>query len=378
MNHQTSTQQSRNRQTLKQSIASCIRILSVLIPTALILTSCSNSDLRAAQKFSELSAELEKLNSEVAQDIYDSCARSATWLAQGSAAGTRQNLRDGLKDCDTLFRPNAVRLEMAGQLLVGYVGAVGQLATEDREAVRTAFSEIGDALKELNVPAATSSFRLNGSDQSFQFNQRTIETGVEIATFITNLLQNDFRRRNLRAAIVCTDQDIQSYATDLSRFIDELYVQALLDDEIDSVTRYFGSYRSPLTDTTNRLLDSGFPEVFTTLQETQRRRDRELREEVSKVVDRKRAASNYVMLIRETATAHADLKRIFNNGKDEVSPEMTAKCNKYFGKASEGKADMKELEREFPNRELSPSELAQVKQVGVTYIEKVSSLLGVR
>jgi len=366
MSYQPSTKQNAKRQKLLEKIVgSSIKIILALIPAPLALSGCTSRDIKTAQAFSEISETLKESNTTVAQDIYDSCSRSSTWLARGTA-DTRQNMRDALKVCDTIFRPNSVRTEIAGQLLAEYVGAIGDLATEDRQAVRTRFEEVGTALQGLTVQTG---------DSTFQLKQNTIDTGVEIAAFLTNLIQNDFRRRNLKAAIVCTDQDIQSYSADLASFINELYVQALLDDEIDSITRYFGGYRSPLTDATNLLLDSGSPEVFTSLQETQINRDQELRTEISKVIERKNTASAYVTLIQETATAHADLKHIFNNGKDELSPELTTKCNQYFAKDSGSKVSMKTLETDFLNQEISQSELEQVRKVAIAYTNKVIPLL---
>jgi hypothetical protein len=366
LSYQRSTNQSAGKKILVKKIAfSSLKILLTLIPASLALSSCTSSDIKTAQAFSEASDGLQQLNTEVANDIYNSCARSSTWLARGTV-GTQQNMRDALEMCDTDFRSNSVRTEIAGKLLVEYVGAIGSLATEDRETVRTRFEEIGIALQGLKIQSG---------DSTFQLQQNTIDTGVNIATFLTNLIQSDFRRRNLKTAIVCTDQSIQPYSADLSSFIDELYVKALLDDEIDSITRYFGGYRSPLTDTTNLLLDSGSPNSFTSLQETQIKRDNDLRDEIAKVIDRKNTAEAYVTLIRETATAHADLKHIFNDGKDELSPELAAKCNKYFAKDNSSKTSMKPLEADFPKQEITQSELERVREVAKAYTDKVTPLL---
>lgn len=334
---------------LKKVTSSKIKVYLALIPASLVLVSCTNSDINTAQEFSAASNALQQLNTDVAKDIYNSCIRSNTWLAKGTS-GSRQNMRDALKICDKEFRPNSVRTEQAGRILVEYFKAIGALATEDRNAVKTRFEGIGTELQALKG-----------------LKPDTIKTGLNITTFLSNLILSDFRRENLKTAVVCTDNDIQIYSTGLSNFIDELYVKELLDEEIDSVMRYSGGYRSPLTNKTNLLLEAGSPEVFTSLQEIQLKRDQTLRTEISKVIDKKNTGSAYVTLIQATATAHADLKRIFNNGKNNLSPELTAKCKEYTNR--------KINDVTFLKQEISQSELVQVKEVAKAYAKKITPIL---
>ncbi|MBN3879182.1 MULTISPECIES: hypothetical protein [unclassified Nostoc] len=367
MNHQfLAKDKIEKKKTLEKTTFLKIKIFLTLIPASLVLSSCTSSDIKTAKGFGDASNALEQLNTAVADDIYNSCTRSSTWLALGTSE-TRQNMRDAIKDCDTMFRPNSVRTKIAGEVIVEYVGAIGSLATEDRNTVKTEFEEIGTALQGLKVKTKNS--------PPFQFKQNTIDTGVNIATFLTNLFLGNFRRKNLKAAIVCTDKDIQTYSAGLASFIDELYVKALLDDEIDSITRYFGAYRSPLTDKTNLLLNSDSPEVFTSLQDTQLKRDRDMQDEISKVISKKNTGAAYVTLIQTTAAAHADLKRIFNDGKDNLSPELTAKCNKYFARNSSNIITMKTPGTDSLNQEISQSELEQIRKVAKAYNSKVMPLL---
>ena len=355
---------------MKNTVLARMKVLIALIPISLVVNSCANSDIKTAQKFGEVSDQLGQLNAEVAKDIYESCARSSVWLARGTS-GTRQNMRSALQNCDEIFRPNSVNTEIAGNLLIEYVRAIGTLATEDRETVGTRFEDIGKALKEIKIETGGS----EAEPSVFQLQPDTVETGVRIATFITNFILSDFRRRNLKTAIVCTDPAIQSYSSDLAHFINEFYIKNLLDDEINSVTRYFAGYRSPLTDTTNLLLDSGSPEVFTSLQDTQLNRDQALRAEISKIIDKKNIGATYVTLVQTTAAAHADLKRIFNDGEDEISPELSTRCNEYFNEEASNAETSRTLERDFMNQQISQSELKQVREVAEAYIEQVKLLI---
>ncbi len=82
----------------------------------------------------------------------------------------------------------------------------------------------------------------------------------------------------------------------------------------------------------------------------------------------------YVTFIRETALAHSSLKRIFNDGKDELSPEFTKRCNEYFAK-NDSKLSPKTSRTDFINQEISQSELKQAEIVAKTYMVKVAFLL---
>jgi hypothetical protein len=341
------------------------KAMLAIIPVSLLISSCTSSDIKTAKEFGAILNKMRLLNTSVANDIYDSCTRSSAWIARGTP-GTRNNMRDALKVCDTEFRPNSVRTEIAGNVLTEYIGAIDALATEDRSTVKTRFEEIGSALGGLKVQSG---------DSTLQLKQNTIDTGVRIATFLTNLILNDVRRKNLKAAIVCTDADIQAYSIDLAIFINELYIKALLDDEIDSVTRYFGGYRSPLTNKTNLLLDTEFPETFTSLQNTQLKRDQDLRSEISKIVEKKNMGGSYVTLIQATATAHSDLKNIFNKGSNELSPKLQVQCKEYFNKKQNRVAVNNPMENNFLNQEISKSELEKIRKISREYTIKVKPIL---
>jgi hypothetical protein len=347
---------------LRKALSSSIKLLLILIPASLALHGCTNRDLKAARSLGEVAENLELLNDSVALDIYDSCVRSATWLNRDTSV-TGQNIREGLRNCDTLYRPSADRTRIAGDLLVEYVTAIGQLAEDSgqKESVRTQFEAIGESLSSLQVPT--------GEDLTVQFFPvNTIDTGVNIATFLTNLLLSDFRRSRIKLAVVCTDEDIQSYSADFISFIDELYSQEQLNDEIDSITRFY-LQTNLLSDVVTQPLPA---DHVAGIQDTQDRRNAELRAELLKVTERKNTASAYVNAIRETATTHAKLKRIFNDGKDELSIEQTAKCNRYFAADT---VSLKTSGDEAIESEFSPAQLIQIRAVVDEYITRIQPLL---
>lgn len=344
-----------------------IKIALALVPISMMLGSCRNDDLKTAEQFGLLSAGLEAANTKVSADIYNSCVRTASWFSQGTFK-SRERMQEQLKVCDELYRPNAGRANIAGGVLVNYVKSVGELATEDTAGFNQQFTKIGEALAKLEFSTSTGTAKLE---------QNTINTGVKIATFLTNLILGDFQRRNLKAAIVCTDADIQTYADGLADFFDKYYVNDLLDEEIDKISEHYGFYGTRLNNIVNALFDnSGDPQIFASLQEKQMKLEQDERAEIDKVVIKKNEGAAYVTAIQTTAEFHTKLKRIFNNDKDQPSRQQQSKCQKFFKQNNSSRtASDKIRPTALLSQDLSPSELAQVRKVAKEYISEVSPLL---
>ena len=338
------------------------KILLALIPFSFVLGSCQNEDLEAAKSFGDLSQVLKTANETISADIYASCARAATWEAQGTDK-SRTNSKNQLDICDHLYRPNSENTEVAGSVLVNYVAAVGNLATENDNGFTPQFNEIAEALGNIDI-------------KGIKINENARTAGVQIADFITNLLVRDFRRDNLKVAIVCTDQDIQKYSASLSDFIDSSYVDFLLDKEIKQINENYGFYIGQVN---RRLLELSGPEDnpqdFKAIQERQTLLEAEARAEITKVIERKKEGSAYVAAIRSTADFHGKLKRIFNEDREELSSEQIQKCNEYRSNNESISVQDTDKQDDFWNQEITVSELKQAKKATKEYIDKVTPLL---
>ncbi|WP_392479315.1 hypothetical protein [Nostoc sp. C110] len=333
-----------------------IKVLLALIPFSFILGSCQKEDLSAAKSFGDLSQSLAIANETISADIYASCARSATWEALGTQQ-SRINSKERLDKCDEIYLPNSQNTEIAGSVLVNYVAAVGNLATENDNGFTPQLNKISDGLGKLDIDE----------------NART--AGVKIADFITNILVKDFRRDNLKITIVCTDQDIQKYSASLSDFIESSYVKALLNEEITQIHENYGFY---ISEVNKRLLKLSNPEDdlqdFNALQTQQTLLEAEERAEITKVIERKKQGSAYVSAIRSTAEFHRKLKRIFNKDREELSSDQIQKCNKYRSKKESLSFQNTEKEYDVWNQEITTSELKKAKKVTKEYIDKVTPL----
>jgi hypothetical protein len=341
-----------------------VKVLLALIPFSFILGSCQKEDLSAAEKFGDLALSLEKANEKISDDIYGSCTRNANWVALGTAA-SRRNSQERLAVCDQTYLPNSKNTKIAGSVLVDYVAAVGNLATEKNADFTPQLNKISGALGRLDIDAKT----------------RT--AGVKIAEFITNLLVRDFRRDNLKVAIVCTDPDIQEYSAKLSNFIESSYVRgespespSLLDQEIAEIQDNYGFYIGEVNRRLVKLSESQeYIQDFKTLVEEQTLLEAQQRAEVSKVIERKKDGSDYVEAIRTTAEFHGKLKLIFNNNREELSSAQIKKCNEYRSNSASARVENTNQEDNSWNQKITASELNQAQKVAKEYINKITPLL---
>ncbi|WGV26318.1 hypothetical protein [Halotia branconii] len=333
-----------------------VKVLLALIPFSFILGSCQKEDLSAAKSFGDLSQSLVVANKTISADIYASCARSATLEALGTTEN-RINSQNQLNVCNDIYLPNSKNTERAGSVLVNYVAAIGNLATGNDNDFTPQFQTISESLGNLPI------------------NENARTAGIKIADFITNLLIKDFRRDNLKVAIVCTDQDIQEYSAQLSDFIESSYVKNLLDREIMQIHENYGYYigevnkRTKLSNSEDNLQD------FSALQERQTLLEAEERAEITKVIERKKQGADYVTAIRDTAEFHGKLKRIFNKNREKLSSAQIQKCNKYHSNNANLSVQNTQQKDELWNQKITTSELKEAKKVTKEYIDKITPLL---
>lgn len=341
-----------------------VKVLFALIPLSLLLGSCQKEDLSAAESFGNLAQSLQEANEKISDDIYGSCTRNANWLALGTA-DSRRNSQERLAVCDKIYLPNSRNTKIAGSVLVSYVAAVGNLATEKNTNFTPQLNKISGALGKLSI------------------DEKTRTAGVKIAEFITNLLVRDFRRDNLKVAIVCTDPDIQEYSAKLSNFIESSYVKgesldspSLLDQEITQIQGNYGFYVGEVNRRLVKLSESQeHIQDFKALVEEQTLLEAQQRAEINKVIERKKDGSNYVEAIRTTAEFHGKLKRIFNNNREELSSAQIKKCNEYRANSASASVQNTEQEDNSWNQKITTSELKQAQKAAKEYINKITPLL---
>ena len=84
------------------------------------------------------------------------------------------------------------------------------------------------------------------------------------------------------------------------------------------------------------------------------------------IINLKEDGSAYVTLIQSTAKFHNRLKLIFNEDKDELSPEQNRECNEYFAS---------NYLKSLTKHKISLNEFEQVSITLRDYIDEISLLL---
>jgi hypothetical protein len=339
----------------------CMLILTIT-PLSFVLGSCNSNVLDSAKKFSKYTEDLRSANDKISTEIYTSCARAAQWESLEDS-DSRVAFQKQLAVCDKSFRQASQNTNIAGAVLVNYYTAIANLATENNASYTAQFEAISDALGKLNVNGIT-------------LNENARSAGVKIADLITKILVRNYRKNQIKTAIVCTDSDIQKYSKSLGDFIDASYVDFLLNKEITQINEYHSFYVSDVGRRRRELsVPTGNPQDFITVQTRQTTLEATERSEIGKVIDRKNDGAAYVAIIRETASYHGQLKKIFNGNKDELSEKQVKKCDEYRSKAKPLVSYTIENKDQPVNEKITISELKQVEELTSDYIKKVRPLL---
>ena len=322
-------------------------IFLALVPSSLMLISCGDtSDLKAAEKYGLMAAEFEASTTKLADDIYNSCIRRAQYIPL-QAPGNDAKQEEAIQDCNDLNRPQAANAKKANQVLINYMVAVGQLASDNTVKFNESLVNITKALNGLNIEAIT-------------LNTDQVDAGVGIANFFIDWITREFRRGNLKQAILCTDDSIQSYSKGLTNVFQEGYIDGILEQESDRIRRYYEDYATVMRqrDAIDREFRALELEKFQAIDASLKRRD---------------AAYTYLAIINKTAEFHGGLKEIFAGNEPLPTP---TECEQYLAVKDESKISQSSSADNWEESEkLTFSELQQVSKIAAQYQEEVMPLI---
>ncbi len=317
-------------------------VLLVLFPSCLLISSCGNNlDLRAAENYGLMAAELEDKTTKLANDIYDSCIRKVRYFRL-QARGSDEIQKQALEDCEALNKPTAQKTKTANQVLINYMIAVGKLASDNTVKFNESLDNIKQSLNGLNVDGVA-------------LQSQAVTSGLNIAGFFLDWVTSESRRGNLREAIVCTDDSIQNYNKGLILVFQEGYINGILSQENNQIRQYYESYAAVMR--TRNADDREF-----------RALEQEKFQAIDTVIKRRDAALSYIEFVNITAQTHNALKDVFSKEEDVSNQtQLTARCEQYFGLASNNTVSK--------NSPLTPLELKEVNKIMLKYERKITPLL---
>jgi hypothetical protein len=318
-----------------------------------MLTGCGTSSaIKSAQEFGSLSEQFEDNTNKLANDIYDSCIRRVRYIQMDDPVSN--DARDeALKQCEELNKPASEQARDANRVMIDYMRAVGELASDNIVSFDDQFTKIEESLNNFSIPT--------GSGTNVSLPEGFAKTGVKIANFIFSWAAKSYREGTLREAITCTDEPVQTYTSGLKYAFQEGYINGLLQQELFRVNSYYNDYAALLR------ARKGTDQEFRDLQ-------KESFDAIQPVLQKRNAALSYIEIIDATANAHADLAKLFLKHRN---PPADSVCQAYFGADQTNKALSSKTQKSFNNADsaLTVEELTEVKQIATDYQKEVEPLL---
>ncbi len=336
-----------------------LKLIISLFSISLLVNSCKNADLKAAQQFGAMSDEFKNSTSKLSIDIYDSCIRRTKFYPMKNPNALKLQ-REEINNCDLLNRPTAQRAEKANEVIINYMVAIGKLAGDNTVNFTESLEDIGKALINLQLPGGQNA---QGQPTVAKLDESQVNAGTNIVGFFLNLAKQDFQRRNLKEAIVCTDESVQIYTTGLASVFQEGYVNGILKLEQSRITSYYQDYSLSLKPEGGKVQD------YMALE-------KEYGSALDTVLARRDAALSFIEVITKTADAHRQLKALFTEDNKPISEaELKANCQKYFVQDKTQQTNLISVQYPEKHHHITEEEREQIKAIALKYTHEVRPLL---
>lgn len=339
-----------------------LKVLLAVVPISILVVSC-DEDLNAAKEFGLMAAEFQDSTSKLSADVYNSCMRKTQFYTLDTL-GSQQVQEKEVENCNEFNKPTAAKAAIANKVMVDYMVAIGELASDNVVDFNSSLDAIGEALNSITATPGGAPL----------LNKSNVDAGIDIAGFVINLFKKQFQRSELKSAILCTDDSVQAYSQGLISVFQDGYINNILELERNRINDHYNTkaatYREYLKG------DADFPPLrgFRDYEPIERKLDnieQEKRKEMNEFLEIKDAASAYVSVINKTALAHAKLKGVFDKDESEAFQSKSVCEKKYFT------ADSNTNYLASPNNlnQISRKELRQINKIASEYSKEVKPLL---
>ncbi len=264
-------------------------VVMSVIPLTLLLNSCG-SDFSSVRSFSDMVVEINKSALNIANGVYDSCRRRAQYdnanfnqfIEQRDALEQKCERPDGPKE-------SSADLNKAYAVLTTYMGKLGELAGANAVPLNRSLDNIEGSLNNLTEKEHTD----------------TIGAGIAIAKFLSNVWNQKTRYSNLKKAIVCTNQPVQTYIHGLIQVTQKVYITGTLDIEKQQIREYYVKFtpRAGVEPSTLFEIEQSYNKAMSELNR------------------RKEEAQTFIEILEETAQYHEELAQEFYSEAKNVTCE---------------------------------------------------------
>lgn len=283
----------------------------------------------------------------LADDIYDSCLRTAFFFSIDSAAAL-QARNQQIDLCESEGRRTAEKARIANQIVVDYIQSIGALAAGHQVSFNAELATVEASLANLS---ATSGL--------LPIKPEVMGAGSMIARMVYNWAGNSYRHGALATAIACSDQPLRTYTNGLDYAYREGYINGLLETERSRVQSFYNYHASLMR------ARRASEQEFLNLQ-------KDSLAAILPVLQRRTAAFAYLSIIRATADANSSMTKLF--AKTGSAASMST-CAAYFLKGRSTAAAFLPSQRAAALASLNPEQRQKLREILLSYRHQVKPML---
>lgn len=303
----------------------------LLIPLTLLLGSCgsTSTDIKAALKLAKLHDDAKTIFPEIANDVYQSCLRTADLTLLNTPTSTSGEIDRDRQATKRICKGNPAAatkaLKDANQIILDYLEALGELAANDLTNFDPQLDSIGTSLQGL--PG------LNEGEK-----KEAVGAGTAIAKFLFRAATDGYRREQLKQAVTTANAPLQTLVTALAKAVSQHYINGLLKTEQLAVNNYYSFYLG-------RVLTAPRTESVSAQVNTETAKDQEWKNTNKIIEEKKVLATGYLNLLKKIAYDHEILRGMYVKGEKPSATQVKRMADEY---SKELKLLVKKSEKLFP------------------------------
>ncbi|PZD70395.1 hypothetical protein C1752_13121 [Acaryochloris thomasi RCC1774] len=282
------------------------KFIPFLAPAVFLFSGCGTPlEIKAVQKYAEFQTQSAELFPKISDDVYKTCIRQLDYIILNrETIDTDRGVREAV--CNNP-ETGSIALKKAytqtHNIIREYLGSLGALAANDLTNYDTEINAVGESIQ-----------RLPGLDSGQR--QEAVSAGTALARILFTAFTNNYRRRELKEAVITADPSLTKLVVALDTSIKNHYVNGLLETERNSLDSYYKLLINPIF---NQREGQGIA-VRQYVTEVLKSNWSENQETIRLKQD---LAASYLTLLKGIACDHASLKNLFLKTKTENAENLT-------------------------------------------------------
>ncbi len=336
--------------------------ISSLVFPMMLLGACSQ-DLEKAAKIGDQLEILQKAGAEIASGLYISCLNTRQLsLDSGYLKDKRERVETAQEKCgkrETVEQSTGAlnfSFDVGNSLVVlnSYISGLTTLADAKgvnfQEPTQKLFESIGNLNTSFQETDAEGNVTKPISDEA-------ITAGQQIFSVIVDFFQRNYRRREVKLAIVCTNQPFEDFSKGLIDLVQLSYIDGVLETEETALDLTYGSVE-PEKDTPSipALILRNFQD-----------------DDFEDLENRRKRAFAFQNALTTTVSTHSALEEEFRPDIKATPEELEETCQEYLTK--EEKPEENEPVSELEIEDFDIEQLQRLQVILLTYQEQMEPII---